>query len=89
MWSATLKIRYNHYVELSEAINEVKANVETKYNSTWFGMYDRYHSQGLSDTRFMWDILRVSSFNPTRLYHYLNDNHIESALKRIIFPITH
>jgi hypothetical protein len=34
--------------------------------------------------RFRWDLLRASGFEVCRLYDYLNDEHINSAMKAIV-----
>ena len=36
------------------------------------------------DMRFRWDLLRYSGFDICSLYTYMNDDHINSALKKII-----
>lgn len=42
--------------------------------------------KALVSTRLRWDIYRASggAFSNAREYHYLNDNHIDSALKSIL-----
>lgn len=45
---------------------------------------DRYKVDGLSDMRFRWDCLHISRFDVCSLYAYLNDSHIDTALKRIV-----
>jgi hypothetical protein len=45
---------------------------------------DRYKADGLSDMRFRWDCLHISRFDVCSLYAYLNDSHIDTALKRIV-----
>ena len=36
------------------------------------------------DMRFRWDLLRASAFDTSRLYDYANDDHIDTALRRIV-----
>lgn len=43
-------------------------------------LYEQYKEKGYSDMRYNWDVLRASKFNTSRLYDYLNDAHINSAL---------
>ncbi len=50
----------------------------------------RYAAAGLSDTRFRWDCLRAAGLMPwlcDTLYTYLNDVHIETALRAVIKPL--
>lgn len=43
-----------------------------------------YAARGLSHKRFRWDVLRASGFNTVGLYWYLNDDHIDTALRAIM-----
>lgn len=71
-----LKINQADYDRLKAAIDKVTAARP--------GMYNLYKQQGLSDMRYNWDVLRLSGFDVCSLYHYLNDDHINSALKTIL-----
>jgi hypothetical protein len=49
-------------------------------------LQEEYMQRGLSEKRFRWDILYKLSLSPyicTNLYGYLNDEHIDSALRKI------
>lgn len=55
--------------------------------------YDKYKKDGMTDQRFYWDVLHAAGIKigdgkgmdgDINLYSYLNDNHIETALKKII-----
>ena len=49
-----------------------------------------YKANGLSDKRFRWDILfcaKLGDFICKEIYKYANDEHIDTALKKIIPPI--
>jgi hypothetical protein len=43
-----------------------------------------YHAAGLTDERFRWDCLWSSGFDTRSLSSYLNDSHIDTALRRIV-----
>lgn len=43
-----------------------------------------YRAAGRSDKHFRWDCLHFSGFNVRPLYSYLNDSHIDTALRRIV-----
>lgn len=47
-----------------------------------------YQEKNMSLNRYRWDLLHASDMDKNRLYMYLNDAHIETALRRIIpeFP---
>lgn len=50
----------------------------------------RYLAAGLSTTRFQWDAVRHVGAMPficDVLYKYLNDDHIQTALNKIIKPL--
>jgi len=79
-----LKIKKEHYAELERACMEVLA--------AYPGIEERYASHGLSSMRLNFDVLRACVFpgmNGTEyqcrvLYPYLNDDHIGSALAKIM-----
>ena len=43
-----------------------------------------YHAAGFSDERFRWDCLWSSGFDTSPRFSYLDDSHIDTALRRII-----
>ena len=48
--------------------------------------YDQYKMAGLSNMRYRWDVFRAADLLPftcSHLYKYLNDNHIDTALRKI------
>jgi hypothetical protein len=47
-------------------------------------MWAEYKKIGLSHKRYRWDLLWLSGFDITSLYHYLNDDHIDTALRRLL-----
>ena len=74
-----MKITDEHY-------NYLKAEITifTTSNST---LHKQYKQRGLSDKRYRWDLVRYANltyFICDTLYNYLNDDHIDTALKSII-----
>ncbi|MFI3187261.1 MAG: hypothetical protein QX198_14895 [Methylococcaceae bacterium] len=46
-----------------------------------------YQAAGLSTTRYQWDLIRAAGLMPwicDNLYSYLNDEHIQTALNKIV-----
>jgi len=46
-----------------------------------------YEQKGIGEDprkRFRWDLLHASQFDVCSLYHYLNDTHIDTAMRRIV-----
>lgn len=74
--SGGLKIKSEDYKRLEAAL----LAVVKKHPDA----YARYKKEGLSDMRYNWDVFRASGFPMTSLYHYLNDEHINSALAKIL-----
>lgn len=74
-----LKIKDEDYRVLHDAIKEV----ENKYN----GAKKVYIINGFSPVRYRWDLLwgakLPKNFITKKLYAYMDDNHIDSALRRI------
>jgi hypothetical protein len=75
-----MKITKKDFQELKDAIN----SISFPGNLTLAQMRQKYVLQKFSMTRFVWDCLWVSGYDTTKLYKYLNDAHIETALKKIL-----
>jgi hypothetical protein len=64
--------------------NALRDAIEYWFRGEFTAWKDRYKVNGLSDERFRWDCLYISRFDVSELYAYLNDSHIDTALKRIV-----
>lgn len=74
-----LKIRLAHYAHMKQEI--LALGIDFKR------VHQQYLDQGRSEKRFRWDIARLAGLIPymcNTLYHYLNDDHIDSALRQIL-----
>jgi hypothetical protein len=50
-------------------------------------VWEKYKALGLSELRYRWDVLyaaKLSSWICDNLYSYLNDDHIDTALRKIL-----
>jgi hypothetical protein len=47
-------------------------------------MEKEYAKLGLSPKRYRWDALWLSGVEVTKYYDYLNDDHIDTALRKIL-----
>ena len=83
-----MKMKKEHYEELKELIKQsLMLNPKVR---------QMYKDQGLSDTRYVWDLFarlqrdfsfvkgRAASSLQAKLYEYLCDSHIQTALFKII-----
>lgn len=77
-----MKISDEHYAKLEAGIRQVLTHLPNSIAE--------YKAAGLSDMRLRWDALRAAkidgnsnSFICDVLYPYLNDAHIDSALRKI------
>ena len=56
-----------------------------------YGLQESYRRQGLSDKRYRWDLFfktyRVGDLDLRKYYKDLNDDHIDTALRRIMREI--
>ncbi len=78
-----MKIRSTDLAVLKRAIHQAMQDNPT--------IASEYETRGLSSKRLRWDLLRLSSLNvfgdgigthgDLNLYAYLNDSHIDTALK--------
>jgi len=74
-----MKMKQEHYDKINEAIKEVLANNPTV-------SVESYAKAGLSPMRFRWDCLWYSKVLNTmgdNALAYLNDSHIDTALRFI------
>lgn len=73
-----MKIKHEDYTELKELC--------TTYVKEHPGIRESYKLRGLSDSRYVWDVLWYSEAHKivNRLGKYLHDSHIETALKAIL-----
>ena len=74
-----MKITKEHYAILRTACEQVIANNPN--------MKREYEEQGLSDKRYRWDVWYMTenmlTFTCNILYKYLDDNHVDTALRSI------
>jgi len=80
-----MKMKEKHFVQLKTAINSLKLTTSMEE------VHNEYIAAGLSDMRFRWDLLHLSKLCPGYghndsdwpVYDYLNDTHIDTALRKI------
>ena len=79
-----MKMKKEHYQKIETAINAAE-----KRNP---GIKAQYQNEGKPKSRYAWDMLHYSeidgktgtAFICSELYSYLNDNHINTALNKIV-----
>lgn len=75
-----MKIKPDHLAHLSAALSKI----DTDFHRA------RYAAAGLSTRRYQWDAVRAAGLMPwlcDTLYTYMNDDHIQTALNRVIKPL--
>ena len=75
-----MKIQASHYEHLAAAVAPLDTPVRRA----------AYVAADLSDMRYRWDLTYAVGLTPwicSTLYPYLNDDHIDTALRRIIPPL--
>lgn len=73
-----MKMIKTHYDHMKQAIDKVLNNNPNAYEG--------YVEKSLSNMRFRWDIMHaanLTSYACNHLYGYLNDGHIDTALRKI------
>ena len=88
-----MKIKQEHYDAIKDQILIVVNEVKQDSGRSFIDLHMDYIEQGLSEIRFRWDLWWISSGNRStdfiyELYDYLNDTHIDTALKRIVKELT-
>jgi len=82
-----LKIHPEHYEVIKARFKELHGQIEPSSFAYW---RKEYENEGLSEKRFVWDLYYTSGltgFTCDVLYKYMNDNHLYSALRRIVKEI--
>ena len=72
-----MKMTQVHYNHMLKEISEI-------YLPEWV---DDMYKKGFSERRVAWDLLNAAALNPfvcSTLYNYLNDVHIDTALRKIM-----
>ena len=76
-----MKMTKEHFQKIKIAMNTAEKLTDAQAG---------YKAKGLSQERYMWDLFRIAAidgnsttFTCTVLYKYLNDSHINTALKAI------
>ena len=82
-----MKIKNEHYEVLETACKKVLDKSPNAWNE--------YKNKGLSEKRFRWDVLWATKLKigdsigmpgDLPLYDYMNDEHIDTALRKIVQP---
>ncbi len=72
----------------SEHFDRMKKEIENVLNSTMSNVGDIYIACNLSEKRMRWDLLLATGWITNgfmkELYEYLTDDHIDTALKKIV-----
>ncbi len=74
-----MKIRQEHYDRMKTDIAQVLSTVEPQV----LDVFKKTHSE----KRFRWDLMYMAKLTPficSELYAYLNDDHIDTALRSIV-----
>jgi len=82
-----LKIHPEHYEVIKARFKELHDQIEPSSFAYW---RKEYENEGLSEKRFVWDLWwasGLSEFACDVLYEYMHDNHIYSAVRRIVKEI--
>lgn len=76
-----MKITKEHYEHLKAALKQVHSE----------DLQQQYKAMGFSDKRYRWDLTyraRIGQWICDTLYVYMNDDHIDTALRSIIAEIS-
>ena len=73
-----MKIKLEHFLQLRNAIID-------RVGSSYVAIRKPYIDNRLGEERFRWDLLHATSvLVDIPLYDYLDDNHIDTALRSIV-----
>ncbi len=82
-----MKMQARHYEQMKNAVDKVLLDRPDAVSDYEQGLFARSEKVKDLQKRFCFDMLYISGFmrqNSRELYDYLNDDHIYTALKRII-----
>lgn len=88
---ATMKITPEHYTVLVDALRQRMSTITPQMLRTYFEHLA--HDPQVADPhkRLRWDLLHSAGLTPwlcDTLYTYLNDNHVDTALRRAVAELT-
>ena len=73
-----MKMKLLDYTNLRIAVLELGESINLKT------VREHYNRVGKGGMRFRWDVLHATRFQTAPLYAYLNDAHIDTALRSIL-----
>lgn len=68
-----MKMLASDYTQLTQALDAVKPTLD----KAWL----EYQAANLSPMRYRWDAVRFAKVDVCKYYSYLNDTHIDTALR--------
>ena len=80
-----MKIKKLHYEHMEKKVIQLKETYEKEILEHWKFLKNNKKAKDIS-LRFRWDIFHAAGLTKyacSTLYKYLNDTHIDTALKRI------
>lgn len=80
-----MKMMRSDYLQLKKNIQQAIA--EKGYDLQ--AIKKNYEEKGRTFKRFYWDLAHASHINFINYYGYLNDNHLDTALKKIANELLH
>jgi hypothetical protein len=70
-----------------QALREAVVPLDTAYRRDWYWLNRAQLSRKSIDMRYRWDLLHLSKHSIIPLYSYLDDTHIDTALRAIVPPL--
>ena len=78
-------------MKITQADYDVLRTAISPYHST--SKLQAYIDKDLTQRKYVWDLIHLArtrnGFDVCQFYHYLNDDHIDTALRSILKELTH
>lgn len=80
-----MKMKPEHSRQMKDAF--VVLDTETMREAYRKGKFPRADKVKDLDKRYRWDLFYIASLPVQELYAYLNDDHIDTALRKLVKPL--
>lgn len=80
-----MKMKLEHFAQLETSIKSLDTGERRlTYKKRLFQNADKVQDL---DKRYRWDLLYIASLPMQELYSYLNDEHLDTALRKLVKPL--
>ena len=80
-----MKMKLEHFAQLETSIKSLDSEERRRFYKE--GRHANADKVKDLDKRYRWDLFYIASLPVQELYAYLNDDHIDTALRKLVKPL--